>query len=73
MPVGNCSGVQVCLREEAPYTIYIRCYAHTLNLVLVDCVKMIPTATEFFCLLKSLYVFILTTKAHVIFTYAKAA
>ncbi len=34
---GRCSGVQQRLREFAPHAIYIHCYAHTLNLVLVDC------------------------------------
>ena len=64
---GKLSGVQQRLREIAPQAIYIHCYAHTLNLVLVDCVKMIQSASEFFCLLECLYVFISTTKAHVIF------
>lgn len=64
---GQCSGVQHRLREIAPTAIYIHCYAHTLNLVLVDCVKMIPDAIEFFSLLESLYVFISSTKAHALF------
>ena len=46
---GQCSGVQQRIRELAPHAIYIHCYAHTLNLVLVDSVKMVPYATEFFC------------------------
>ena len=33
---GKCSGVQEHFRQAAPYAIYIHCYAHTLNLVLVD-------------------------------------
>ena len=45
---GKLSGVQQRLREIAPQAIYIHCYAHTLNLVLVDCVKMIQSASEFF-------------------------
>ena len=64
---GQCSGVQKRIRELAPHAIYIHCYAHTLNLVLVDSVKMVPYVTEFFALLESLYVFISTTKAHAIF------
>lgn len=36
---GQCSGVQKRIRELAPHAIYIHCYAHTLNLVLVDSVK----------------------------------
>ena len=64
---GQCSGVQKRIRELAPHAIYIHCYVHTLNLVLVDSVKMVPYATEFFALLESLDVFISTTKAHAIF------
>jgi hypothetical protein len=52
---GQCSGVQKRIRELAPHAIYIHCYAHTLNLVLVDSVKMVPYATEFFTLLEHLY------------------
>ena len=55
---GQCSGVQKRIRELAPHAIYIDCYAHTLNLLLWDSVKMVPYATEFFALLESLYVFI---------------
>ena len=64
---GKCSGVQERLRQAAPYAIYIHCYAHTLNLVLVDSTKILPYAREFFVLLEHLYVFVSTTKAHVIF------
>lgn len=45
---GQCSGVQKRIREVAPHAIYIHCYAHTLNLVLVDSVKRVPYATDFF-------------------------
>ena len=70
---GQCSGVQKRIREIAPHAIYIHCYAHTLNLVLVDSVKMVPYATEFFALLEHLYVFISTTKAHAIFMQKQSA
>ena len=42
-------------------------YAHTLNLVLVDSVKMVPYASEFFSVLEALYVFVSTTKVHAVF------
>ena len=64
---GSCTGVQTRLKEVAPHATYIHCYAHSLNLVLVDCAKAIPHAAEFFCLMESLYVFIAATKAHAIF------
>ena len=64
---GRCSGVQERLKAFAPHAIYIHCYAHVLNLVLVDSVKAIPDATQFFALLETLYVFLSTTKSHVLF------
>ena len=42
-------------------------HAHILNLVLVDSLKTIPGATQFFALVESLYVFLATTKVRVIF------
>ena len=64
---GRCSGVQERIRRIAPHARYIHCYAHNLNLALVDCVKNIQYASEFFALIQSLYVFISTTKAHCVF------
>ena len=64
---GHCTGVQTRLKEFALHAIYIHCHAHILNLVLVDSVKAIPGATQFFTLVESLYVFLATTKVHVIF------
>ena len=64
---GQCSGVQWRIRDVAPNAFYVHCYTHTLNLVLVDSVKMVPYATEFFSLLEILYVFVSTTKAHAVF------
>lgn len=64
---GSCKGVQKRIKAVAPHALYVHCYAHTLNLVLVDCVKHLSVAREFFCLLEKLYCFISTTKAHVIF------
>ena len=33
---GRCAGVQAKVREFAPKAIYVHCYAHVLNLTLVD-------------------------------------
>ena len=60
----SCSGVQVRIKEVAHY---IHCYAHNLNLVLVDTVKSVPDAMEFFTLLEHIYVFMSASKAHVVF------
>ena len=64
---GRCSGVQQRIMDIAPQAIYVHCFAHVLNLVLVDCAKNVTCASEFFALLESLYVFLSSTKAHVIF------
>ena len=51
---GMCSGVQQRLKEVSPCAVYIHCYAHKLNLALVDCVKSNKFACDFFCLLEAL-------------------
>ena len=56
------SGVQQRIRELVPQACYIHCYAHCLNLVLVDCAKSIAHASEFLSLLQSLYIFISSSK-----------
>ena len=64
---GHLSGVQSRVKVVIPYAQYVHCYAHTLNLVLVDSVKILPSVTEFFLLLQMLYSLISTTKIHSIF------
>ncbi len=64
---GRCAGVQAKVRDFAPKAIYVHCYAHVLNLVLVDSCRSVSTASEFFSLMEALYVFMATSKAHVIF------
>ena len=48
---GRCSGVQRRIMEVVPQAIYVHCFAHVLNLVLVDCAKNVAVASEFFALL----------------------
>ena len=43
---GSCTGVQQRMKEVAPYAAYVHCYAHTLNLALVDCVKSVQCACD---------------------------
>ena len=64
---GQHTGVQTRVREFAPYALYIHCHAHILNLVLIDSVKSVQAASEYFASLEALYVFISTSKVHVIF------
>ena len=61
---GRRNGVQARVRSFAPYAVYIH---HILNLVLVDSVKSVQPALEFFALLQALYTFMSTSKVHVIF------
>ena len=65
---GHCSGVQRRIKAVAPMAVYIHCYAHCLNLVLVDSTKSVPEAAEFFVLLEALYVFMSASKAHTVYT-----
>ena len=64
---GTCSGVQQCIKAVAPKAIYVHCYAHCLNLALVDCARIVQEA-DFFALMELLYVFTSSTKAHVLYT-----
>ena len=59
-------GARVMSGQFAPHALYIHCYAHVLNLVLVDSIKSVKSAYEFFTLLEVLYVFMSTSKVHVI-------
>ena len=64
---GCLSGVQTRLKQHAPNAIYIHCNAHCLNLCLVDSTKAVKEAREFFGLLEGLYVFLSSSKCHVLF------
>ena len=66
---GRCSGVQQCVKEVIPQAIYIHCF---LKLVLVDCAKNVASASEFFALLESTYVFLSSIKAHAAFVRQQA-
>ena len=64
---GHCSGVQQRIRAVAPQAIYVHCYTHCLNLVLVIATKKVSDSADFFAIIESLYVFLLSAKAHVIY------
>jgi len=55
---GEHRGLQARIKDEAPKPVYVHCYAHCLNLVLVDAMKRNKTARNFFGTLESLYCFI---------------
>ena len=49
---GKRKDVQQRVKEFAPFAIYVHCWAHRLNLVLVDCCKSVREAADFFALLE---------------------
>lgn len=61
---GKNAGVAKLMQKEAPFALYVHCHAHRLNLALVDCVKSVPAAAEFFVLLEQLYVFVSGSFVH---------
>jgi len=61
---GCCTDVQQRIKQVAPQAVYVHCYAHCLNLVLLDTIKIVPEAAEFFALMEALNVFISTSKVH---------
>ena len=60
-------GVQSLFRQSAPMAVYIHCYNHRLNLVIVDCVKSVKLADRFFGMLEALYVFMSSHVPHEIY------
>ena len=58
------AGVQQRIREHAPLAHYVHCYAHRLNLILVDCCKSVAEVRDFFALLERLYVFVSGSSMH---------
>lgn len=61
---GKHSGVSARIKSNARFAFYVHCSAHCLNLVLVDAVKSVPEAEEFFALLQSIYRFVSGSAVH---------
>ena len=55
---GIYNGVQAKVRAEQPKALYVHCYAHCLNLVIVDVTKRNKNARNFFGVIEKLYAFI---------------
>ncbi|XP_069461338.1 zinc finger MYM-type protein 1-like [Ambystoma mexicanum] len=64
---GQLNGVQAQVQKEVPSALHVNCMNHRLNLVIVDTVKNVHTATEFFVKLEKLYVFCSTSVVHSVF------
>lgn len=61
---GHCAGVQAKIRDDAEWAIYVHCYAHRVNLVVVDTCKAVKFAADFFALLQRLYIFLSGSYVH---------
>ena len=62
------TGLQSRIKEISSSAIYTHCYAHVLNLVIVDTMSNNSIARDFFGTLQNLYVFIETcTKRHAMY------
>ena len=65
------AGVQAVIQAQFPQAVYVHCYAHRLNLVLVDVVKRLPVASNFFALMEAVYVFLSPLKLSFIATVSR--
>lgn len=59
------SGVQSRIIDIVPWAMYIHCYAHQLNLIVVDSCKSSRYAADFFAMLQEIYNFISSSYVHV--------
>ena len=55
---GHVSGVQKSIKDYSEWALYVHCYAHRLNLIVVDCCKSVKHVADFFSLLQRLYNFV---------------
>lgn len=70
---GSHTGLQARLKELSPSTMFVHCYAHVLNLIIVDTMTSNRTARDFFGVLQNLYVFIqMCTKRHAVYAQKQA-
>ncbi|XP_011410008.1 PREDICTED: zinc finger MYM-type protein 1-like [Amphimedon queenslandica] len=70
---GRCREVQTRVREFAPHAVYIHCHGHIFNLVLIDSIKSINRAAEFFALLQVLCLYFFFKSPRSFYSNAKAA
>ena len=61
---GHITGVQARIREVSKWVIYFHCYAHRLNLVVVDCCKAVREADHLFATLCRIHNFICGSYVH---------
>lgn len=62
---GKVKGVQALLKKEVPQAIYVHCFNHALNLVVVDICKNLKDCNIFFLFLKT-FMFLLVALPYII-------
>ena len=55
---GKISGVQQRIRQKILQALYVHCFAHRLNLVIVETVKSVVPVADFFAILQICYNFL---------------
>ncbi len=61
---GNKTGLQARIKDIVPWALYVHCYAHKLNLIVVDACKATRHAADFFALLQEVYNFVSGSCVH---------
>lgn len=61
---GHLGGVQNHIKSIVPQAVYIHCFNHKLNLVVVDCFKHLKESANFFSNLEKLYTFMSNSTIH---------
>ena len=51
------AGVHVLLRKYMPKILYIHCFAHRLNLVIIDTCKVVCYTSDYFSILSNIHSF----------------
>jgi hypothetical protein len=68
---GHLGGVQDLIKQLNPRAVYFRFFNHRLNLCLVDDIKSVPLAVDFFALFESMYRLMANSAVLEIFNEAK--
>ena len=63
----SCNGVQKIVRENCERAIYVHCYAHRINLIVVDLSKAFGRFCDLFSTLQKIYNFFSSSVVHPVF------
>ncbi|VVC24491.1 Ribonuclease H-like domain [Cinara cedri] len=64
---GHCSGVRTLVQQQNPRAIYVWCFSHVLNLVVVDTCDSCRETRNFFVIIQSLKEFMRARKRTTLF------